>query len=166
MVYDIYALNEAYEEGQFDFFFSINESTNGTVISLLSKINRLNTLVRYRGPIGMGRDLIRKRTPEEEREYQNSIKYERMKAKIKRKAKDKKEYSLAEKVLFALAGVVFAVPIAIIIFLGLTLFMGTVFLGIYVGMVLELIKKLLDGTTNVLLSFLDNLKLLINKLAK
>lgn len=114
----------------------------------------------------MGRDLIRKRTPEEEREYQNSIKYERMKAKIKKKAKDKKEYSLAEKVLFALAGVVFAVPIAIIIFLGLTLFMGTVFLGIYVGMVLELIKKLLDGTTNVLLSFLDNLKLLINKLAK
>ena len=44
--------------------------------------------------------------------------------------------------------------------------MGTVFLGIYVGMVLELIKKLLEGSTNVLLSFLDNLKLLINKLAK
>ena len=60
MVYDIYALNEAYEEGQFDFFFSINESTNGTVISLLSKINRLNTLVRYRGPIGMGEILLEK----------------------------------------------------------------------------------------------------------
>ena len=35
----------------------------------------------------MGRDLVRKRTPEEEREYQNSIKYERMKAKIKKTAK-------------------------------------------------------------------------------
>lgn len=166
MVYDVYALNEAYEEGQLDFFLSINESTNGTMISLLSKINRMNTLIRYRGPIGMGRDLVRKRTPEEEREFQNSIKFERMKAKIKRKAKDKKEYSLAEKVLFALAGVVFAVPLVAIIFLGLILFMGTVFLGIYVGLVLELIKKLLEGSTDVLLSFLNNLKKLITKLAK
>lgn len=32
MVYDVYALNEAYEEGQLDFFLSINESTNGTMI--------------------------------------------------------------------------------------------------------------------------------------
>lgn len=166
MVYDVYALNEAYEEGQLDFFLSINESTNGTMISLLSKINRMNTLIRYRGPIGMGRDLVRKRTPEEEREFQNSIKFERMKAKVKRKAKDKKEYSLAEKVLFALAGVVFAVPLVAIIFLGLILFMGTVFLGIYVGLVLELIKKLLEGSTDVLLSFLNNLKKLITKLAK
>lgn len=114
----------------------------------------------------MGRDLVRKRTPEEEREFQNSIKFERMKAKVKRKAKDKKEYSLAEKVLFALAGVVFAVPLVAIIFLGLILFMGTVFLGIYVGLVLELIKKLLEGSTDVLLSFLNNLKKLITKLAK
>lgn len=132
----------------------------------MGKINNFISLVKYRGPIGIGKDLIRKRTPEEQKEYEKSKNFERMKSRLNKECKDKKQHSLIVKVLSFIAGFVFAVPLMGIIFLATVLFVNTVFLGILVGMEIALIDKLLQGSKDALLTFLEGVKSLINKVIK
>lgn len=88
-----------------------------------------------------------------------------MAEKLRRKSKGKREEStLITKILAVIAGFVFAVPLITIIFLGTIIFVNTIFLGIFVGMVLALIDMLLKGVNEALLKFLEGVKNLLGKI--
>lgn len=107
--------------------------------------------------------LIRERTPREQRDYELSKKYEKMAEELRHKSKTKKDHTLIGKIMGVIVKFVFVVPLTIIIFLGAVLFVGTIFLGLFVGMVLALISMLLKGNTEALLNFLKEVKKLIDR---
>lgn len=140
----------------------MNESVGSSAHALLSKIDKTITLVQHKSAT-IGSDFIRQRTPEEELAFKRSATYQNMVHKFKKLNKKKDDLPLLLKVLAVIAGFVFVIPLASLIFLCVVVFVNTVFLTIFVGMLLACIEMLLKGSTEALLNFLVSVKNLVKK---
>lgn len=144
------------------FFLSINESVGSTAHVLLSKIDKTITLVQQKSAT-IGNDFIRQRSPTEEMAFKRSATYKNMVHRIKQLNKKKDDLPLILKVLAVIAGFVFVLPLASLIFLCVVVFVNTIFLTIFVSMLLSCIEMLLKGSTEALLNFLVSVKNLVKK---
>ena len=160
--YDEFALNEAYEQGQFKCLLGINESVDATAHLLLSKVDKTITLVQQKSAT-IGNSIIKQRSPTEEMAFKRSATYKNMVQRIKKLNKKKDDMPLILKVLAVISGFIFVIPLASLIFLCVVVFVNTIFLTIFVSMLLSCIEMLLKGSTEALLNFLVSVKNLVKK---